>query len=52
MIYILILLTSGTHAMSNTGYEFASLAKCQTALAAVEELSSFGHSVKGVCVLK
>lgn len=53
MIYILILLTTGTHAMSSTGYEFTSLENCQKALTAVEEEASrvWRHAY-GVCVQK
>lgn len=52
MIYILILLTTGSYAANSTGYEFYSLENCQTALAAADELDSFGHAVYGICVKK
>jgi hypothetical protein len=52
MIYVLILLTTGSHASSSAGYEFYSLENCQTALAAAEELDTFGHGVYGICVKK
>jgi hypothetical protein len=52
MIYILILITHGTHATASAGYEFYSLENCQTALAAAEELSSWGRGVHGICVKK
>lgn len=53
MIYILILLTTGTGATSSTGYEFTSLENCQIALAAIEEkASSVWRHAYGVCVLK
>ena len=53
MIYILILLTTGTGATSSTGYEFTSLENCQKALAAVEELDGYIlNRVHGVCVQK
>jgi hypothetical protein len=52
MIYILILITHGTHATNSTGYEFYSLENCQKAVAAAEELSGWGHGVHGICVQK
>jgi hypothetical protein len=50
MIYILILITHGTHATNSTGYEFYSLENCQKA--AAEELSGWGHGVHGIGVQK
>jgi len=52
MIYILILITYGTHATDSTGYEFYSLENCQKALVAAEEMGGWGHVVQGVCVKK
>jgi hypothetical protein len=52
MIYILILITHGTHATASAGYEFYSLENCQKALVAAEELSSWGRGVHGICVKK
>lgn len=53
MSYVLILLTLGSHATRSAGYEFTSLEKCQTALAAVEELDAYLiNRVSGVCVQK
>ena len=53
MIYILILLTTGSGATSSTGYEFTSLENCQIALAAVEEKADlFWRKAFGVCVQK
>jgi hypothetical protein len=52
MIYILILITSGSHAAASAGYEFHSLENCQKALAAAEELNGWGRGVHGVCVQK
>ena len=52
MIYILILLTYGAYATDSAGYEFTSLENCQKALAAAEEMGSWGNNVSGVCVQK
>lgn len=53
MIYVLILLTFGSHATNSAGYEFTRLENCQKALAAVEELDAYLiNRVSGVCVLK
>lgn len=53
MIYILILLTTGSGATSSAGYEFTSLENCQIALAVVEEKAdSFWRKAFGVCVQK
>lgn len=53
MIYVLILLTLGSHATSSASYDFTSLENCQKALAAIEErVNTNFHVAYGVCVQK